>query len=113
MACPDEPAARLEGLPIGRRDARLLTTIEYPDLFFTSALTGANVAVLASLPENLPEARAAELIALGLAPMHGFDEDDRGEARRILYALDAILRLHFAQEEELLISMTSPTGAVP
>ncbi|MDH3684420.1 MAG: heavy metal translocating P-type ATPase, partial [Acidimicrobiia bacterium] len=47
------------------------------------------------------------------ATMHGFDEDDRGEARRILYALDAILRLHFAQEEELLISMTSPTGAVP
>lgn len=32
------------------------------------------------------------------ATLHGFDEDDRGEARRILYALDATLRLHFAQE---------------
>ena len=40
------------------------------------------------------------------ASLHGFDENDRGEARRILYSLDAILRLHFAQEEELLISMT-------
>jgi heavy metal translocating P-type ATPase len=35
-----------------------------------------------------------------------FDDDDRTEARRILYALDAILRLHFAQEEELLVAMT-------
>ncbi len=35
----------------------------------------------------------------------GFDEADRSEARRILYALDAILRLHFAQEEELLMSI--------
>ena len=47
------------------------------------------------------------------AKMHGFNEDDRGEARRILYALDAILRLHFAQEEELLTSMTSHTDAIP
>lgn len=37
----------------------------------------------------------------------GFDRDDRGEAHRILYALDAILRLHSAQEEELLVSLTS------
>jgi hypothetical protein len=29
-----------------------------------------------------------------------------GRDRRILYALDAILRLHFAQEEELLASIT-------
>ncbi len=36
----------------------------------------------------------------------GFGDADRGEARRILYALDAILRLHFAQEEELLTSIT-------
>ncbi len=41
------------------------------------------------------------------ATMHGFDPADRGEARRILYALDAILRLHFAQEEELLTSIAS------
>lgn len=36
-----------------------------------------------------------------------FDDEDRGEARRILFALDAILRLHFAQEEELLMSLTT------
>ena len=36
-----------------------------------------------------------------------FDDDDRGEARRILFALDAILRLHYAQEEELLMSLTT------
>jgi len=36
-----------------------------------------------------------------------FDDDERGEARRILFALDAILRLHFAQEEELLMSLTT------
>ena len=36
----------------------------------------------------------------------GFGEEDRSEARRILYALDAILRLHFAQEEELLTSIS-------
>ena len=36
---------------------------------------------------------------------------DLGEARRLLYALDAVLRLHFAQEEELLVSLTTDTGA--
>jgi heavy metal translocating P-type ATPase len=40
------------------------------------------------------------------ASIDGFGDEDRSEARRILYALDAILRLHFAQEEELLTSMT-------
>jgi heavy metal translocating P-type ATPase len=40
------------------------------------------------------------------ASVDGFSEEDRSEARRILYALDAILRLHFAQEEELLASIT-------
>ena len=40
------------------------------------------------------------------ATVDGFAGDDRSEARRILYSLDAILRLHFAQEEELLSSMT-------
>ena len=39
------------------------------------------------------------------ATEHGFDPADRGEARRILYLLDVILRLHFAQEEELLTSI--------
>ena len=39
------------------------------------------------------------------ACVDGFGDDDRSEARRILYALDAILRLHFAQEEELLASI--------
>ncbi len=40
------------------------------------------------------------------ASVDGFSDEDRSEARRILYALDAILRLHFAQEEELLTSIT-------
>ena len=40
------------------------------------------------------------------ASVDGFVDEDRSEARRILYALDAILRLHFAQEEELLTSIT-------
>jgi len=39
------------------------------------------------------------------ASVDGFGDEDRSEARRILYALDAILRLHFAQEEELLASI--------
>jgi acyl-CoA synthetase (NDP forming) len=38
------------------------------------AATGANIAVVASLPENLPEERAEQLMAQGLAPMAGFDE---------------------------------------
>ncbi|HUW02580.1 MAG TPA: heavy metal translocating P-type ATPase [Acidimicrobiales bacterium] len=46
------------------------------------------------------------------ATLHEFDEDDRSEARRLLYALDAVLRLHFAQEEELLFSMTAHERAV-
>lgn len=40
------------------------------------------------------------------ASAHGLADEDRSEARRILYALDAILRLHFAQEEELLTSIS-------
>jgi heavy metal translocating P-type ATPase len=39
------------------------------------------------------------------ASVDGFGDEDRSEARRILYALDAILRLHFSQEEELLTSI--------
>jgi hypothetical protein len=39
------------------------------------------------------------------AAVDGFGDEDRSEARRILYALEAILRLHFAQEEELLASL--------
>ena len=47
------------------------------------------------------------------AAVDGFDDADRGEARRLLYALDAILRLHFAQEEELLTSITSAGPVTP
>ena len=39
------------------------------------------------------------------------DAADRSEAQRLLYALDAVLRLHFAQEEELLTSLMTDTGA--
>jgi acyl-CoA synthetase (NDP forming) len=35
---------------------------------------GGRVAVVASMPENMPEARSDEIIALGLAPMLGIDE---------------------------------------
>ncbi len=45
------------------------------------------------------------------AALDGFDDEDRSEARRILYALDAILRLHFAQEEELLASIAVDGGS--
>lgn len=38
-------------------------------------------------------------------------ETDRAEARRILYGLDAVLRLHFAQEEELYSALTSGEDA--
>lgn len=39
---------------------------------------------------------------------------DRGEALRLLYALDAVLRLHFAQEEELLATLEDgPATAGP
>ncbi len=44
------------------------------------------------------------------ATIDHFADEDRSEARRILYSLDAILRMHFAQEEQLLnsISLTGP-----
>ena len=44
------------------------------------------------------------------AERDGIDDEGRSEARRVLYALDAILRLHLAQEEELLatLSATAP-----
>jgi len=47
------------------------------------------------------------------ASVDGFGEQDRSEARRILYAIDAILRLHFAQEEELLTSLTHEGSPEP
>jgi hypothetical protein len=55
---------------------------------------------LASLLDRIVDAATADRL----------DDADRSEARRILYALDAILRLHFAQEEELLASL-SPDAA--
>ncbi len=36
--------------------------------------TGRPVAVVATLPENMPEARAAEFLAAGIAPLCGIDE---------------------------------------
>jgi soluble P-type ATPase len=41
------------------------------------------------------------------AERDGLDDEGRSEARRVLYALDAILRLHLAQEEELLASLST------
>ncbi len=40
----------------------------------------------------------------------GLDEEDRPDLRRLLYGLDAILRLHMAQEEELYLSIADPSG---
>jgi hypothetical protein len=41
-------------------------------------------------------------------------DSDRAEARRLLYSIDAILRLHFAQEEELYIALTpGPDTSTP
>jgi len=44
-------------------------------------------------------------------PAEGPDAEDRQELRRILYGLDAILRLHFAQEEESYLSLIEQGGA--
>ena len=41
-------------------------------------------------------------------PAEGPDVDDLMEMRRILYGLHAILRLHFAQEEESYLSLAEP-----
>jgi heavy metal translocating P-type ATPase len=41
-------------------------------------------------------------------PPEGPDEDDLTEIRRILYGLHAILRLHFAQEDESYLSLAEP-----
>jgi hypothetical protein len=41
-------------------------------------------------------------------PDTGPDEDDLMEMRRILYGLHAILRLHFAQEEQSYLSLAGP-----
>ena len=38
-------------------------------------------------------------------PEDGPTTDDRLDLRRVLYGLDAILRLHMAQEEELYVSL--------
>jgi hypothetical protein len=49
---------------------------------------------LASMLERLVDQADSEITAA-----------DRSEARRLLYALDAILRLHYAQEEELFAAL--------
>ena len=41
-------------------------------------------------------------------PEDGPDHDDLVEVRRILYGLHAILRLHFAQEEQSYLSLAGP-----
>lgn len=43
--------------------------------------------------------------AIARVPAHGADSIVRRDVQRILYALDAILRLHFAQEEEIYQSL--------
>jgi heavy metal translocating P-type ATPase len=46
-------------------------------------------------------------------PAEGPDEDDLTEMRRLLYGLHAILRLHFAQEEEGYLSLAEPLTTHP
>jgi hypothetical protein len=43
-------------------------------------------------------------------PADGPNPDDRPDLRRALYGLDAILRLHMAQEEELFSSLSDETA---
>jgi hypothetical protein len=43
-------------------------------------------------------------------PGEGPDADDTKELRRILYGLDAVLRLHFAQEEESYFALIEQHG---
>lgn len=50
--------------------------------------------------------RIIERLADG-APRSGGVDDSRQELRRTLYSLDAILRMHFAQEEEFFYGLTS------
>jgi heavy metal translocating P-type ATPase len=44
------------------------------------------------------------------AEHEGFDPEDQREARRVLYALDAVVSLHLAQEEELLAMLSAKAG---
>ena len=46
-------------------------------------------------------------------PEAGPERDDLTDLRRVLYGLDAILRLHMAQEEELYSSLVDDAGAAP
>ena len=46
-------------------------------------------------------------------PASGPDEEDLMELRRLLYGLHAILRLHFAQEDEGYLSLAQPEGDGP
>jgi heavy metal translocating P-type ATPase len=46
-------------------------------------------------------------------PPEGPTTEDLRELRRVLYGLHAILRLHFAQEEESYLSLLSPPETVP
>ncbi len=46
-------------------------------------------------------------------PAEGPDDDDLQELRRVLYGLYAILRLHFAQEDEGYFSLVEETEAPP
>jgi heavy metal translocating P-type ATPase len=46
-------------------------------------------------------------------PAEGPDSDDLAEMRRLLYGLHAILRLHFAQEDEGYLSLAEPETTPP
>ena len=46
-------------------------------------------------------------------PAEGPDSDDLAEMRRLLYGLHAILRLHFAQEDEGYLSLAQPETTPP
>ena len=102
LASLSEVAARIsdEVVPHEREDESQV----YPDVaerlggndpLASMSRTHQEIFHLASLLDRLVRDAAAD----------GFGDEDRSEGRRILYALDAILRLHFAQEEELLTSI--------
>ena len=70
----------------------------------TAALHGTHNEIF-RLARHVPRARR------GRSPPRGPEPDDWPDLRRVLYGLDAILRLHQAQEEELYASVSDKAPA--
>jgi hypothetical protein len=83
----------------------------------TSAMASAGATLMAS-PTAAPHRTHTEIFHLvglydrlvGDLPPEGPAPEDLVDLRRVLYGLDAILRLHMAQEEELYLSLGDEAG---